>query len=104
MELIDEVCSYIFTSSEKWAKSEEEHQLLQKYKCKQRDGHFHTIPPKQNSVYNKLIIQLKSNDMFPKSTYSFMCYDGNVKNLVNRFNEKGNFVHNYSFNGTRHYL
>jgi hypothetical protein len=89
-------------SSERWAKSVDERKALHKFKL--RDEHFHTIPAKQSSVYAKLIIQLKSNDVFPQSTYSIKCFDTNVQNLINRFNEKGNFVHNYSFNGTRHYL
>jgi hypothetical protein len=88
-----------------WTKSPEEREVLCKVKYKQKDGHFHTVPQRQNSVYAKLIVQLSNNDIFPKSTYSIMCYDGNVPGILNRF-VQGNrsLVKNYSFNGIRYFV
>lgn len=90
-----------------WSKTPNERRLLRNVKhYREKDGHFHSAPPKRSTVRAKLIIQLKANKIFPKSTYSFLCLDTNVEETLGKFrvaNQKTgkmiSLVTKYSYNG-----
>ena len=70
-----------------WTKTPRERQLLKKIRntYKDLDPHFHSVPPKRGTVRAKLIIQLKSNNVFSKSTYSFECLNTHISNVLEKF-------------------
>lgn len=90
-----------------WTKTKKERQKLKNMKNghKSFNGHFYNTPEKHPVVTAKLIIQLKKNNKFPKTTYSYLCSDIKVSNILRRFittSKKGkaiNWVAKYSFNG-----
>lgn len=95
-----------------WTKTNKERKLLNKlkYSWKKKDMHFWNIPEKRGTVTAKLIIQLKKNNKFDKTTYSFICRNSEIKNFLNNFtshNHKTGKVHNYvakySYNGKTYF-
>lgn len=91
-----------------WQKTPNERRLLRnvKHSEKNRNMHFHTVPTKRATVCAKLIIQLKPNKVFPKSTYSQECLNTRIRDVLGRFqitNPKTEYsqsvVAKYSYNG-----
>lgn len=69
-----------------WTKTKKERQQLRKVKhTKLVNGHFWHNPPKHPVVTAKLIIQLKKNNKFPHTTYSYMCTDTSVNSILQKF-------------------
>lgn len=91
-----------------WSKTAYEKRILRnvRHSHRKEDMHFHSIPAKRATVRAKLIIQLKPNKVFPKSTYSFLCWDTNVEDMLNKFRlanhktgQTESVVAKYSYNG-----
>ena len=80
-----------------WTKTPNELRILRTVRnsCKD-DMHFNSIPVRNGKVRAKLIVQLKRNKKFAKSTYSFTCLDTEVSDILSKFD---NYVAKYSFNG-----
>lgn len=96
-----------------WQKTPNERRLLRnvKHSVRNRDMHFHTAPAKRATVRTKLIIHLKSNKVFPKSTYSQECLNTHISDALGRFQvtnpKTGNsksIVAKYSYNGRTYAL
>ena len=79
-----------------WTKTPNEHRILKtvKHTCKD-DMHFRSVPTKRGTVRSKLIVQIKPNKRFTKTTYSFDCLDTEIGEIVSRFEN----VVKYAFNG-----
>ena len=91
-----------------WQKTPNERRLLRnvKHSVKNRDMHFHAAPAKRATVCAKLIIQLRSNKVFPKSTYSQECLNTHIGDVLGRFRitdpktgYSESIVAKYSYNG-----
>lgn len=91
-----------------WTKTPKERQLLKKMKHTYKDmnPHFHSIPPKRATFRAKLIIQLKPNNIFPKSTYSQECLNTHISDVLEKFEIidsvtrwPESIVAKYSYNG-----
>ncbi len=91
-----------------WSKTPRERQLLKKIRhaYKGMDLHFHSVPPKRATVCAKLIVQLKPNDVFPKSTYSQECLNTHISDVLGKFKIvdpvtgwSESVVAKYSYNG-----
>lgn len=91
-----------------WTKTSNERRLLNnsKHICRKENMHFNTIPTKHVVVRAKLIIQLKSNKVFQKTTYSFDCSNLSIESILGRFtitNPKTGYMESvvakYSYNG-----
>lgn len=83
-----------------------EKKLLKKLKFKSKDSHFHNVPLRHISVYDKLIIYLKKNKEFDKTTYSLKCWQHEIPELINNFKiinsrnkQMESIVLKYSWNG-----
>lgn len=90
-----------------WTKTPNEKRLLKilRKSCKERI-YFHTIPTKSIPVRAKLIIQLKKNDKYPKTTYSIECWQHEIGSILSNFYHENkvskrieNLVSKYSYNG-----
>ena len=71
------------------------------------EGHCPSAHKKAPLVRAKLIVQLKKNKVFPKTTYSFTCFNTAINDILSRFtttNPKTGYnetlVAKYSYNGT----
>ena len=86
-----------------WTKTPNERRLLKEVKCsyKNEDMHFHMPPTKRCTVRAKLIVQLKKNKVFPNTTYSFICSNTAVNNILGTFkgSKSEDLVSKYSYNG-----
>lgn len=87
-----------------WTKTSYERKMLRKYKCSQKDGHFHSSPKKFIPVYGKLIVTLLKNNTFPKTTYSIKCWQHQIPEMLAKFWYSKNgytasLVAKYSWNG-----
>lgn len=89
-----------------WTKTPNERRILRtvKYRNRGEDGHFHDCPPKRATVRAKLIVQLKKNKQFSKTTYSYECPNTCIRDILSKFiiNENGSSVSvvaKYSYNG-----
>lgn len=89
-----------------WTKTPNERRQLQaiKHRNRNEDGHFHDCPPKRTTVCARMIVQLKRNDKFGKTTYSFECLNTHIRDILSNFvvNENGvavSVVAKYSYNG-----
>lgn len=96
-----------------WSKTRNEKKLLKnaKYSHKKEDMHFGISPEEQSSFVAKLIIQLKPNKVFPKSTYSYVCPNTAVNTILNQFlirdSKSGHAISTvlkYFYNGKTHIL
>lgn len=88
-----------------WTKTPQEHRAIKKVKYSS-DMHFHSIPTKIINVPGKLIIQLKKNKSFPKTTYSIECIQSDIPRIVSKFVVKNNklktfenIISKYTWNG-----
>jgi hypothetical protein len=104
---------YVGRDQSVWTKSKNEKRILHNEKLRYRDdsdSHFHSIPPKRNTVYAKLIIQLVPNKKFPHSTYSKECWDTavptalDVYTITNKSGVSKSLVSKYWFNGKEYTL
>lgn len=70
-----------------WTKTPNERRLLRavKHSCKDEDMHFHATPHKFIKVPGKLIIQLRKNNVFPKTTYSTKCWQSDIPEILSRY-------------------
>lgn len=87
-----------------WSKTPKEKKILKKsrYSFSKEDNHFHSTPKKFISVYSRLIVFLTKNKQFNKTTYSFMCYQHEIPEILSQFQAKGgryNLVSKYTWNG-----
>lgn len=91
-----------------WTKTKYEKRILKeaKYSCRGGNGHFYPGTTKWNTFYGKLIVQLKSNKVFSKSTYSMICGNNDVQRVLSRFivenhktKQMESVVRKYSYNG-----
>lgn len=91
-----------------WSKTPNERRLLSQVKHSMRkdDMHFHATPAKRGTVRAKLIVQLKANKVFPKSTYSQECLNTHISDILGKFKVTDprsgyseSVVAKYSFNG-----
>jgi len=82
---------------EVWTKSNREKKALKKLRrVHKEDMHFNNCPHKPIRVESKLIIFLKKNKIYDKSTYSIKCWQSDVPEIVRSFDKN---VIKYSFNG-----
>lgn len=88
-----------------WTKTPNERRMLKvlRHTCKD-DMHFHSSPAKRIPVRAKLIVQLKKNKVYPKTTYSIECWQHDIPSILSgyRITVKGvsqSVVAKYSFNG-----
>lgn len=90
-----------------WSKTLEELRKLKQVKHSiKEDGHFNATPKKFVKVSGKLVIWLKKNKVFPKTTYSTTCWINNIGDILSNYvvnNKKlgiaESVVTKYSFNG-----
>lgn len=91
-----------------WSKTSYEKRILKtvKQSTRKEDMHFYNVPAKRSIVRAKLIVQLKRNKVFPKTTYSFICGNEEVSNILNNFKilnrktqQPESIVLKYSYNG-----
>lgn len=88
-----------------WTKTAKEKKLLKKLKRGHNNCHFETTPIKPIPVYDKLIIYLKKNNVFPKTTYSTKCWQHEIPEILMKYfyTSKSGISHNlvmkYEFNG-----
>lgn len=95
-------------SSSVWTKTQLEKDVLREERNCTRKGdmHFHTIPYRHSTVRAKLIIYLKPNKDFDKSTYSKECSLSDVAEVLSNYkvyNKKSksmeSVVAKYSYDG-----
>lgn len=95
-----------------WTKTPNERRILKEvhYSWKGVDMHFHASPRKFIKVPGKLIIQLKKNKVFPKTTYSTECWQSDIRDILSKYvvnNHKLNIsesvVAKYTWNGKTYY-
>lgn len=79
-----------------WTKTPEERKRLKKYKRRQEDMHFHSVPEKFIKVPGKLIIQLVKNKKYPNTTYSHKCWQSDVPFILAKY---ADIVRKYIWNG-----
>lgn len=91
-----------------WTKTPNERRLLRNVKHIGRRGdmHFHSVPFKHSPVRNKLIIYLKKNKKYPKTTYSIECWMSDIPDILMQYQATDSktkytksVVAKYSFNG-----
>lgn len=93
-----------------WTKTTREREALKKAKSAYKrhshfDGHCGTAPRKTGLLRAKLIIQLKKNKEYPKTTYSYICLNTAIDDILDKFkvlNASGfreTLVSKYKFNG-----
>lgn len=91
-----------------WSKSAKEHKLIKKAKRRHKNEnmHFGYIPRGRAYVKAKLIIQLKRNNKFEKTTYSFECWNTAINEILGNFqiyNSKTksseSIIAKYTYNG-----
>lgn len=92
-----------------WRKTPNERRIFKQvmYSMGKIEGHCPSSHKKAPLVRAKLIVQLKKNKVFPKTTYSFMCFNTAINDILSRFtttNPKTGYnetlVAKYSYNGT----
>lgn len=90
-----------------WSKTPYERRLLKTLRRSSKERiHFHSIPEKSIPVRAKLIIYLKSNDKFPKTTYSTECWQHEIRSILSGYYQKAkktglaeSLVVKYVYNG-----
>ena len=91
-----------------WRKTPNERRILRnvRHVGKSEDMHFHSAPHKHIPVRAKLIIQLKKNKKYPKTTYSTECWLSDITDILSKYqviNPRTKYaesaVAKYSFNG-----
>ena len=95
-----------------WTKTPNERRLLKmvRHSCKGEDMHFHSAPSKFIRVRGKLIIHLKKNKTFPKTTYSTECWQSDIQEILSKYIITNNnlkisesAVAKYTWNGKTYY-
>ena len=88
-----------------WTKTSRDRKLLRKLKHGRSHTHFGTIPIKCIPVRDRLIIYLKKNNVFPKTTYSTECWQHEIGDILMKYihisksGNSHNLVMKYEFNG-----
>ena len=84
-----------------WTKTPNERRILRNVKCSNKlNMHFHSVPLKQGTVRAKLVVQLKHNKKFNKSTYSFICLDTEINSILSQFQVSSkSVIKRYSYDG-----
>lgn len=84
-----------------WSKTKKERKYLNKVKHSYNISRNACPPRKTSFLFDKLIIQLKKNKEYPKTTYSIKCWQHEIPSFVSNFTDKkGNsVVSKYYFNG-----
>lgn len=84
-----------------WSKTPNERRILQNVKFKSKNSHFGYVDQPFIKVWSKLIIQLKKNKVFPKTTYSVECWQSDIQNYLSKYKDKksNNLVDKYYWNG-----
>lgn len=90
-----------------WSKNAYERRIVSKVRHSSgTDMHFHTCPRKAIPVRCKLIVYLKKNKQFGKTTYSTECWQHEIPEILSKFqviNRKAgtatSVVMKYSWNG-----
>lgn len=90
-----------------WTKTFNERRLLKTVKYSSGTiGHFYSIPQTKIPVRDKLIIYLKNNKKYPKTTYSIECWQHEIAEIIGNyrvFNKHSNLNENvvlkYVWNG-----
>lgn len=91
-----------------WTKTAKEKQALKKvkYSFSKYNNHFHSVPKKSIPVEGKLIIFLKKNKQFDKTTYSVKCFQHDIPEILAQYKvnnyKKGisySIVDKYVWNG-----
>ena len=79
-----------------WTKTANERRILRAAKnyYRNEDSHFHTSPIKSIPVRDRLVIYLKKNKEFPKTTYSIECWQHDIPNILSKYP-----VAKYSYGG-----
>ncbi len=95
-----------------WTKTPNERRLLKevKYANRGKDMHFRAAPSKFIKIRGKLIIQLRKNKVYPKTTYSTECWQSDISDILSKYiiaNHKlkisESAVAKYSWNGKTYY-
>ena len=90
-----------------WTKTPNERRLLRDLRHSvKRDMHIHSCPIKRIPVRAKLIVQLKKNRKFQKTTYSTECWMHEIGDILIKYCQRNNktgynenLVAKYVFNG-----
>lgn len=85
-------------------KTKHEREVLRNAKnsIRKEDMHFHTAPYKYSTVKAKLIIYLKPNKDFEKTTYSKECSLSQIAEILSNYRRKKNnesLIAKYSYDG-----
>ena len=97
--------SYVQRDPSVWTKTPYEKKMLKSLRRLHKGKmYFHSIPTRPIPVKAKIIVYLKSNKLFPNSTYSKECYLHEIDNVISRYfdDSKGKnecLVLKYSYNG-----
>lgn len=90
---------------EVWTKTSYEKKQLKALRNNKK-MYFHTIPQRSIPVYSKLIIYLKKNNIFGKTTYSINCWQHEIGNILSKYyqlNKKSGLneclISYYKYNG-----
>lgn len=66
-----------------WSKTSNERRLLKTLRRSSKERiYFHSIPERSIPVRAKLIIYLKKNNKFPKTTYSTECWQNEIRSIL----------------------
>lgn len=94
---------YVGRISSLWTHTNHEKKVLKdvKHQYKAVEGHFNNVPKKRGTLRDTLIVQLKRNKSFPKTTYSYNCLNTEIGDIISKFCDKSNntLVSKYYFNG-----
>lgn len=90
-----------------WSKTPNERRLLKTLRRSSKEIiHFHTIPRKSIPVRARLIIQLKKNNKFSKTTYSTECWQHEIDNILLNYYQRNKkngmnecLIDHYKYNG-----
>lgn len=90
-----------------WTNTQYEERILREVRHSvKQDMRPYSIPVKHIPVRGKLVIQLKKNKKFPKSTYSTECWQHEIGDILMKYYWKNNktgysecLISKYAFNG-----
>lgn len=93
-----------------WNKTPKERKLLKALRKSHKGTiHFNSIPDKVIPVQAKLIIQLKKNNKFPNTTYSYNCWMHQIDEILSHYSQYNTskkcnetLVNWYAFNGQKY--
>lgn len=96
-----------------WVKTPNEKRILKnaKHSSREDDDHFSVIPNQFIPVWGKLVIYLKKNNKYPKTTYSTECWQNDIASILSKYqayNKKtessSSVILKYSWNGKTYKL